>query len=371
MINEHVTPDEIRRFRTGNLPVGECRRVGNHIASCADCSRLAESDPAARRTVEALAQAFSAFDDDHPDIDTITAFVDGQLPAEERAQFQQHLAECERCREDVDDLRTVAGAVKADRWSQRPRQVSRRAAFLFAAAAAAAVAILFFFLSPGREPRAIQAIHRPRVPSPNPSPAWPPSVRTAIESGRLDPPALVLDLQPPPESVRGEENGHGPAVRLSSPVDEVVEAARPTFRWEPLDRARFVVVIAEHGQQIARSPELHASEWQPDHDLIRGHVYEWQLEVVRDGGKTTIPAPPAPPVRFAVLADREASEILAARLAAPGDHLLLGVLAAQAGLRREAEAELRIAAQSPATAEPANRLLASVNRWPHSATRRP
>jgi anti-sigma factor ChrR (cupin superfamily) len=374
MMNEHVTHEQIRRFRAGTLPPGESRGVGNHIASCADCRRVAQSDPSLRQTAGRLAQALGALDDEHPDGQSIAAFAGNRLPADQRTAIEEHLEECDRCREDVDDLQTIAPALPAPvPWSRRYRPRPRRSALVFAAAVAAVLAILFFVSSPRRESRAIPEV-RTTIPGPlstgpepraRPAPAWPSGVRSAIESGELHPPPRFLALQQPADIVRGDDSHSQAEVRLNTPVDEVVETPHPWFRWEPKAGTRFVVVVAERGREVIRSPELtHDSGWQPLTGLTPGHSYEWQLEVTRDGVTTAVPVPPQPPVRFSVLPEQEAASLAAARAANPADHLLLGVLAAQSGLRREAEAELRLAAESPATAEAAKGLLRSVSRWP-------
>jgi anti-sigma factor RsiW len=385
MMNGHVTPEEIRRFRAGQLPVGESRSVGNHIASCADCQRLAGADPAARHAADALARALvprdASLEEEHAGPDTISAFVDGRLPDEQRVLLEEHLAECTRCSEDVEDLRTLTPARPAHRrsrelapsaeWKPRPRRAGRSTFYLAAASVAAVLAVVVFLL-PRRQaptyPRIDTATHPTHTPTSTqperPAPVWPAEVHAAVASGRLEPPRLFLDLQPPLDTLRGEETGASPATRLLFPVDEVVSPTKPTFRWKPLAGARYVVVIAEGGQLIARSGVLRESEWQPDRNLNRGHVYDWQLEVTRDGVTTTIPPSPEPPARFAVLSTREAAGIAAARTTTPDDHLLLGVLAAQSSLRREAETELRLAAKDESTAEPAGRLLKSLDRWP-------
>ncbi len=366
MMNEHVSPEEIRRFRAGALPAGESRRVGNHVALCGDCSLLAQIDPAARQTADALAQALTAHDD-HPGIDTISAFAEGRLTGEQRSFFEEHIEECARCREDVEDIQSIA--------PMRPaRRRRRRQAFLLATAAiAAAMVILFLISMPGRErPAQRTEVPSPRVPKTSPESRWAPEVRSAVATGQLDPPSHLLELRQPLDALRGEDSAAPSIVQLTVPVDEIVESTRPAFRWEPLDGARYVVVIAEHGRSAIRSPELRIPEWKPDQDLVRGHDYEWQLEVIRKGRTVMVPEPPEPPVRFGVITIDEASELETARRKSPDDHLLLGVLAAHAGLRREAEVELRHAEENPSSAGPAHRLLESLSRWPRrSVVNRP
>jgi hypothetical protein len=365
MIDEHVTPEQIRSFRAGRLPMGESRRVGNHVAACADCSRLAPSG-----TTTALVRALGALDEEHPDPDTIAAFVEGRLASERQQELEEHLHECVRCSEDVDDLRALLpqmrGTADAEVRPFPPR--ARRRTAIYALAVAAAIAVIaFLYLAPRREesrltPAAIRRVTPPAT-STAPSP-WPANVRDTIESGRLDPPRSFLELQQPLDAFRGESSGAKPATRLLAPVDQVVASARPTFRWEPSDGAHYVVIVAEHGRVLTQSPELDRAFWTPERELPRGRTYEWELEVIRDTTRTAVPAPPEPPVRFAVLDAGAAAELDTARKRSPDDHLLLGVLAAQAGLHDEATGELKQAAASHGTATQASALLRSLDRWP-------
>jgi len=90
----------------------------------------------------------------------------------------------------------------------------------------------------------------------------------------------------------------------------------------------------------------------------------WQIDTKHEGTITSEPAAPESPATFIVVdADRaEAIERTGATM--PHDHLLLGVLCAEAGLRERAAAELRMAAEQPNADARIERLIASLDRWP-------
>src|SRR5262249_22030237 len=120
-----------------------------------------------------------------------------------------------------------------------------------------------------------------------------------------------------------------------------------------------VTVFDERANIVARSPALTQSFWIPADPLPRDRTYVWQITAQRGASRDTITAPlaPLPPATFHVI-DARAADVLQ-RLEAdhPTSHLLLGILAAGAGVSDIAIAHLR---QVPATdphADLARRLL--------------
>jgi hypothetical protein len=101
--------------------------------------------------------------------------------------------------------------------------------------------------------------------------------------------------------------------------------------------------------------------WTPDRPLQRGLTYAWQVRVV--GQDVIIPSPPAPPALFRIVDEETASEAAEARRRFPGDHLLLGLLCARAGLRRCAADELAHHAADHLSDPSAQRLADSVREW--------
>src|SRR5882672_2358082 len=74
-MSEHVTPDDLQRFRRGELPPAEVLAVTRHLGSCAACAALAKagSGPAAAESLR-LALAGSP---EHVTAEELSDYVDG------------------------------------------------------------------------------------------------------------------------------------------------------------------------------------------------------------------------------------------------------------------------------------------------------
>jgi hypothetical protein len=153
--------------------------------------------------------------------------------------------------------------------------------------------------------------------------------------------------------------------RLVGPAGKVIAADRPTLRWQPVEGAEsYRVEISDPNdnyREVATSPALAASEWRVDRPLERGRVYSWQVVALKGGEEIAkAPSPDAPEAKFKVLEGAKFAEIERAKRSYAGQHLVLGVLYAQAGLLDEAERELQaLVAANPDSAE-AKSLLRSV-----------
>lgn len=190
---------------------------------------------------------------------------------------------------------------------------------------------------------------------------WREAVAQIVARPSLDAPPVFLALQPVMPRLRGPEP---PEVgRVVAPLAVIVESSRPELTWTLPAGGTAVASLYDGAALIEASPPLHDTRWRPSHDLPRGRVYAWQVEVVHRGETSILPPPSAPPARFAVLGAAEAAELARARVMTPNDHLLLAVLSARAGLQAEAEHELQaLVAQRPADPLP-RALLASVQGW--------
>ena len=288
-----------------------------------------------------LIDAFTT-DAEHPEVaTTLSAYVDGSLAAEQTRDVAAHLAQCARCREDVDDLRREQEAL------------TPRSSWRLPLAAAAAVALI----AAGTALFLMRDV-KPPPPPLRPQPAgygradW----DAAARSEHLPPPSVFAQLRPAPETLRGDSSSIG--ARLE-PGGEVIESAQPRFTWPAEERSRYVVSVFDEGKRlVADSGEIAAASWTVPKPLARGATYSWQVEVRKGDAVLTLPAPPAPPVRFRVLDEPTLQDVEAARRRFPNDHLLLGVLYARAGVQRRAEEELR-ASHDPRAA----RLLNEVRHW--------
>jgi hypothetical protein len=153
--------------------------------------------------------------------------------------------------------------------------------------------------------------------------------------------------------------------RLVGPAGKVIASDRPTLRWQPVEGAEsYRVEISDPNanyREVATSPALAANEWRIDRPLERGRVYSWQVVALKGGEEVAkAPSPDAPEAKFKVLEGAKLAEIERAKKNYAGQHLVLGVLYAQAGLLDEAERELQaLVAANPDSPE-AKSLLRSV-----------
>jgi len=317
-----------------------------------ELDRLRGEGDAARRFLSALAAGGDAADHLDPD-SKLHPYVEGTLDRASREKVEAHLAICELCREDVDDLRAV--------------EVKRRPARTpWIAAAAAAVALIAIALiavrswnpAPAVAPRAI--LVQTSTGEPVTSDPWRKLLQSALASGRLEEPAVLASLRPRKETLRGAQ-AHRSAVH--APAGFVVESVRPRFSWTPIDGATYRVSVFDGDRLVAQSPFLLTDSWDSDRDLARGRVYSWQVEVRKGREHTVVPNPAEGEALFQVLDETAAADIAAARTRFPHDHLLAGVLYAHYGVRDRAEEEMQLVAADPAQPPDARHLAASIRRW--------
>ena len=165
-------------------------------------------------------------------------------------------------------------------------------------------------------------------------------VEAALQEGAAQPPPFLADLAGRPEALMGASPAS--SFRLIEPLATAVVSDRPTFRWEPLAGAeRYVVSVSDEAlRPVAVSGPLSGTSWSPEAPLARGTTYVWQVTARRGAQAVTAPAPPAPLAKIRVV-DAETARVLDQTAAThPRSPLLLGILYAQAGARREAETQL-------------------------------
>jgi hypothetical protein len=184
-------------------------------------------------------------------------------------------------------------------------------------------------------------------------------VRTALTKQKVDLPRIVEELRDSSSTLMGSRTGAEFA--LLNPVGKVVVADRPTFRWQPLrDAIGYRVTITDPAagyKEIATSPELQDTRWSVDHPLQRGRIYTWQVTARTASGEVKTPAPDAAEARFKILERVKADRIVRAEKTYPGQHLVMGVVYAEAGLVSEAAVEFRaLAAANPDSAVARNLL---------------
>lgn len=165
---------------------------------------------------------------------------------------------------------------------------------------------------------------------------WQTLVSAAVKLGRLPLPGDIDPLLAPDGQVR--------------PAGVVIEDARPTFQWPARPGGTYVVVVFAGDREVMRSGPLRVPRWTPERDLPQGRTLTWQVEATRGGAMETIPTPPASPAMLLITSESAHQELARARALRPPDDLLLAVLYAESGMRPEALAALRRAAERDARA---------------------
>ncbi|HEX3071620.1 MAG TPA: zf-HC2 domain-containing protein [Thermoanaerobaculia bacterium] len=344
-MDEHLTADDLRDLRARAMDAAALLRATRHIAGCAVCAASLRGGIDARQAAASLRAELSA--DRHLDAgEELFPYADGSLNLATRAAVEEHLGNCVRCREDLDDLR-------ADRRARsRPR---RLAVWGGLAAAAATIAVILLMLT---EPPPSHPVSVPVSP-------FAPIVRSALQAGRLDPPPALVALRRESDTLRGPE----PAQHAHlEPAGVVVTTTRPRFVWTaPPGRAIVSVYMTNNDGNrdrstiIARSNVLTTSEWIPETPLPRGRRYAWEVELQSSGVHRIIPSPPDPPALFAIVDEKTWNEIESAHH--DGDHLAAAVLEARAGAKADALSDF----DSYLTTHPGDgkirALAASVRAW--------
>jgi hypothetical protein len=277
-------------------------------------------------------------------------FVTHTLPPPQIAMAARHLAACPTCAAAARAGYDVDAATRSVLTSAIEKQRGpRRRGPIFALAAALAVCIgLAAWLTRTPPPPA-------RPPAPD---RWSAVVASARVRGSLPIPDVVRALRPSPGVLRG---GVGAATRVRLwPAGVVVESDQPQFHWDAVPGATSYRIVVVHGTVIVDNTLVTQTVWTPSRPLERGATYSWQVIA----GDLALPAPPDPPALFRVLSRAEEDTITAARRARPGDHLLLGILSARAGLADVAEAELAAYAAAHPNDRAAQSLWRSVQDWP-------
>jgi hypothetical protein len=134
---------------------------------------------------------------------------------------------------------------------------------------------------------------------------------------------------------------------LTSPIQAKVLSDRPVFTWQAYQGATSyqVLVTKEALDPLVRSGRITATRWQPGTALPRGSTLLWQVRAWRGAEMVSAPAPPAPPARFEIVAERIAERLAELRNSPRPSHLLAAVICAREGLRDEAADELQVLAR--------------------------
>jgi hypothetical protein len=330
--DSHLDAPSLEAYRTRLLDPKALLAAADHLAECPQCrARAAVEAPAIGHLKQSLEPS-------HLSETELEAFAEDSLSDPTACE---HLSECARCREDAYDLRRFVRTRKQmpASWWHLPTWPAAAWLGLSSAICAALFAGWYF-------PRVQQtAVRKPAALATAFLPDdWRQPLHKAVATGRLDIPPEVAALRGQRETQLGSSAPHLD-VRLVGPLGTGTLTRRPEFRWQPVAGATGyqVAIFDSEFRQVAASGVLHDTHWAPAQNLEEGAVYVWELSIMVDGKRITAPRPPAPPAKFIVL--KEADRIRLAELAVryPLDHLLLGVIYANAGALDDARRELQAA----------------------------
>jgi hypothetical protein len=347
----HPTIDELRRWRRGSAEGDEVIAIGRHVAICDHCTTAAAQalglDDAAGALVDDVAR-----DGDHPDVEgDLFVYADGTAAPAQRAAIEGHLAACVFCRESVADLRALAAP---------PRHPVRP--WILALAASLLIVVSGLWLTTRTPPPPVENRHLtvrstpPASAGGDASSAFVARVRGGAPIGMPD---VLRALRTKPDVLRGAKATAG----ALSPAGVVVKSAQPLFTWPAARGSRSTVQVFRGDQEVAHSGVLTRSQWRPDRMLARGVTYTWTVRVEKYGITEIQPSSPAPPARFHIVDADTFAALETAQRNHPGDHFLLGLLHARAGIDGEARANLRLV-RDPRDAAVARRVLREIDSWP-------
>ena len=343
----HFTDADLERYLDGALTPEALLEADDHVAACPACrDRLAaRRDP----TTAARALRGAATGDLHATDEDIQAYVTGVLGPDDRMRLDEHAAGCPTCARQMDELRA---------WVKTPAPPSAASVmwkYALAAAAVFAVSITLGYWQAMRhaEPAGLRGLATlaPDVQAP---------VRAAIAAGDVALPADVAALAGSRETLMGRPTAA--PFYLLTPVATAIIQDRPTLAWEPLPDADGydVALFDDLGRPVGRPLDVRGPAVVLVDPLPRGRVYTWQVTARRGADRITVPAAPEPPARFKVLDRAAADALLDVERAHPDSHVLLGVLALQAGVLEDARRHLRAVPADDPQAALARRTLARI-----------
>jgi hypothetical protein len=415
---EHPTQQELDEYCRRVLAPAAFLSIHRHVTSCPRCAEQCNTPEHLARDLAHLRESLTSAPDETPyhlSTAEVTAYVQGTLNDIDLEIAESHLETCSTCLSEVrrheaegQPVHITTPASRPTRWfslsSTNGWQPMR-----FAGVALFGVAMIFstlwFFRSKPAEHNAQTAVPAAQssssgdaqtsstpAPSPNDVPRSDTAlvlndgdrqvtmdqrgtlagleqlpvgiqekVGTALQAGRLEPPAALSQLASE-RSTLLSESGNGLPFSLLGPMGEVVRSQRPIFRWRALAGAQSykVVVTDADLNEVATSDPVNTTEWRITKPLPPGGIYSWQVTALKDGLAITSPTLPAPQAKFKII-DRSTSGILQqAERSYPKSHLTLGVLYAEAGLLDDAEQEFRVLVRDNPRAGVAQKLLRSV-----------
>lgn len=357
---DHLTQEQMRRYQKQELSSTELSEFADHLYQCLACRSEIQKSPEYQDALSSLQSQLPA-QAPHVSYEELSAYVDDKADASARAKVETHLSRCQECEADLRDLQAIQHSLKSIPFRTQYRSQKN---YLLAAALVLVVLAAGWFMSTRitKSQSANATGHREQLAKTilkddarqlvltrdgklqslsGVSPAMLALMETTMGARRLPDSDVPVNLNPGAGTLLGTESA--PQFTLSYPVGVVVLSENPEFRWNPLPGAESytVTVLDEALVEIAASPALKETTWQPSTALERGRVYTWQVTATKKGEEIISPVPPAPEAIFKVLEGDKAREILIAKQR-KSPHLLLAILYARSGLREEARKEVEI-----------------------------
>jgi hypothetical protein len=320
-VTVHLSDSELRDFCAGALAVEALLRVDDHLSECRQCRTRAAALEHGSQSIDQLRRQLD-ISTPHLSDDELQLFVRGQLTGGSKATAERHLDKCPICAANVEDLRGWAASSSSARLTW------------LAMAAAVLVAIVLptivWQMRGGRQETALSLAGLESLPQEDQAP-----VRAALRAGGAAIPPLLTELTGGRESLMGAARPISDSFELLAPVSTAVVDDRPLFEWQALDGANdyAVAVFNEGATLVTRSDVISATRWTPVDPLPRNRTYVWQVTAHRGRDTITVPVAPAPPAKFHVIDSHSADVLQRAERVHPQSHLMLGVLAMQAGVR--------------------------------------
>ncbi len=120
-MKNHISQEDIERYRQGNLSITELLAIDDHIASCRTC-RLRGGNGQIKKVYQTWRKFL------HPKTTLLThltyeqlcLYVDGKLTVIDRKMIDAHLETCVRCKEELQDLtefKTTMAAYPAKKYT--------------------------------------------------------------------------------------------------------------------------------------------------------------------------------------------------------------------------------------------------------------
>jgi anti-sigma factor ChrR (cupin superfamily) len=370
-MTRHLTPAMLDGYLTAALTPEERVMVATHVAECDACRQLAASHTGVGTRVALLRKQLEDADE-HPDFETLANHVDGQLDPAARASVDLHVASCEQCDEDVQDLRATWTETSAHEGAAPPAAVmrastSRITRYTVAAAVLAVVAGGAWYVRRAERlvvpatlvvqknaPLAdrfalVDTIGRVALAADGRvtgltrlTASDAAAVTDVITTGRLSVSPAIATLRTPAGPLMGVGAPAEAHFSLAGPLATMVESVTPEFTWTAATGATTyrISVFDDRLNLVVESGALTETRWTPRAPLARDHVYSWQVRAETSRGPVLAPGTGSPQARFRVLDAVSAALLESARHQYGSTPLVMGVLYARAGLLDDARREL-------------------------------